>query len=199
MQDQLHRIIVVLAILFSVPMENFASNEFETHKYVGFIAFERAILIDDNTQSEPTNCPCNGTGRVKSGDGILLIPCPCGDSCKCSKNNTNPDNSLENTSQWSKRVLFLSFKNCPPCNKWKKDEKPKLVNRSKDPWDYGTTPQNLIQEIDIETPDGEKYVERYDTSTYPTFIIVDKQGKELARQEGFITAQELGDLYYGAK
>lgn len=28
-------------------------------------------------------CPCNGTGKERSGDGIISFPCRCPDSCKC--------------------------------------------------------------------------------------------------------------------
>lgn len=33
----------------------------------------------------PAKCcgKCNGTGRVKSGDGLAWVPCECPDTCSC--------------------------------------------------------------------------------------------------------------------
>lgn len=32
-----------------------------------------------------TSCcgKCNGTGKVRSGDGLSIVPCPCPPTCKC--------------------------------------------------------------------------------------------------------------------
>jgi len=50
---------------------------------------------DDNQDGDETHqyCEkCHGTKKVKSGDGIIDIPCPCGKYCHCKK----PDNPSPN-------------------------------------------------------------------------------------------------------
>ena len=31
---------------------------------------------------------CNGTGKVRTGDGLALVPCDCPDDCKCKAKPT---------------------------------------------------------------------------------------------------------------
>lgn len=35
--------------------------------------------------SKPQTCcgKCNNTGKVRSGDGLSIVPCPCPQTCKC--------------------------------------------------------------------------------------------------------------------
>ena len=35
-------------------------------------------------EAEQSCCgKCNGTGKVRSGDGLSIVPCPCPPTCKC--------------------------------------------------------------------------------------------------------------------
>lgn len=52
-----------------------------------------SMVIGETSQSKPADddtdggnkCTCNGTKRVRSGDGLIDMPCPCGRNCKCKK------------------------------------------------------------------------------------------------------------------
>lgn len=48
-----------------------------------------ANSIDLNKEIEPIIpvelCKCNGTGKIRTPDGLDTIPCPCGPNCKCAK------------------------------------------------------------------------------------------------------------------
>lgn len=33
----------------------------------------------------PPSCKCNGTGKVRSGDGLAIVDCGCPDTCKCKE------------------------------------------------------------------------------------------------------------------
>lgn len=50
------------------------------------VAYE---VIKAETASEAHNgeccSECKGTGKVKSGDGLSIVGCPCPDSCPCKK------------------------------------------------------------------------------------------------------------------
>lgn len=37
----------------------------------------------DEDSSEKCCGKCNGTGKVRSGDGLAIVPCPCPDTCPC--------------------------------------------------------------------------------------------------------------------
>lgn len=38
---------------------------------------------------EPAKCcsECKGTGKVRSGDGLSIVGCPCPDTCECKKHD----------------------------------------------------------------------------------------------------------------
>ena len=217
MQEKLQQLAILATLILSITTNQtnlFAVDEFDILKYKGFIAFRSAETVKSSNEKNLNVCSCNGTGKVKSGDGILLIDCPCQPNCNCknidlekSSKCSNPDCKCSSCecvqtdcqSKWSKRILFFGFTNCVLCSKFKKYELPKLTEHKTNPWDYGTTSQNLIQYIDSESESGEKLVEHYSVDTYPTFIVIDKQGKELVRYEGFLSAKSLGDLYYNPK
>jgi len=41
--------------------------------------FASAISPENTVKQHPITCKCHGTGKIKSGDGIIDIPCPYGD------------------------------------------------------------------------------------------------------------------------
>jgi hypothetical protein len=57
--------------------ECFADAAYELHRS------KRASSPD----SDHTECcgKCGGTGKVKSGDGLAWVSCPCPDTCECKK------------------------------------------------------------------------------------------------------------------
>lgn len=46
-----------------------------------------AIRVQTLPSERPTECcgKCNGTGKVRSGDGLSIVPCPCPPTCKCKQ------------------------------------------------------------------------------------------------------------------
>lgn len=43
------------------------------------------IKAESRPVDEPEKCcgKCNGTGKVRSGDGLALVDCPCPETCPC--------------------------------------------------------------------------------------------------------------------
>jgi hypothetical protein len=43
------------------------------------------IKAESRSVDEPEKCcgKCNGTGKVRSGDGLALVDCPCPPTCPC--------------------------------------------------------------------------------------------------------------------
>lgn len=41
--------------------------------------------LERKPKPAPAGCckECNGTGKVRSGDGLALVDCPCPPNCKC--------------------------------------------------------------------------------------------------------------------
>lgn len=90
-------LLVVIILLLLIPT-GAALHAFSIDKYTimageGGVAYSIAG-IPDTPLPEPTPTPpqpplitkcdkCKGTKQVKSGDGLICVPCPCGVNCKC--------------------------------------------------------------------------------------------------------------------
>lgn len=48
------------------------------------LAFASLARGEPGPAPVPEKCPCGGTGKVRSGDGIAVIDCGCS-PCRCSK------------------------------------------------------------------------------------------------------------------
>ena len=85
------------------------------------------------------------------------------------------------------RLLIFGFESCPAC---------KILHRSvrdmsRDGWRVGPLPTDDIEEIDIYGRD--ERIRKYKHSSYPTLIIVDQSGKELARKGGAMSSTALAE------
>lgn len=129
----------------------------------------------------PVNCPCKGTGKIQGGDGKTLVEtkCPCGDNCKCKKE--------ENTVTKKIQILYIGGHDCTPCNRFMKKIKPSL---EKSGWTFGENGHIKIIEW------TEEIGQKYDVPGIPTFIRYE-DGKETQRHEGYLNALGVSHLQQG--
>ena len=184
-------------LIFGCVTTNYIPNKFDILDTEGLIAF---VMADGAKVSQPdkkpSECPCNGTKKVKTGDGINVTECTCGESCACAKQE-------KNINERSKRVLMLTSKRCSPCNKFKKTAFPPL---KKNGW---TIEENnntaLIEVIECDENDevwfakDDKTLKRYKIENkfqnIPLFILVD-DGKVIDQAVGLQTPKEFTDFFY---
>ena len=132
-----------------------------------------AVVI---TEVKPTvNCSCDGTGKVKSGDGIIDVPCPC-NPCKCEKK----ENVIK-----GKQIWFFSGPNCPPCKKMEGGVFPKL---KKDGWTIVEPGARGNAHIVKITDD--KRIKDYKIEAFPTMILF-IDGKEVNRSVGYMSEKQI--------
>jgi len=141
-------------------------------------------IIKEEKQNEQTNetCECKGTGKVRSGDGLIELPCSCGPGCKCSK--TGHSEYTEVKKQRTKYILYFSQKNCAPCVQVEQTTFPKLKSTQ---WIIGSDPKGHIvysNALDI-----------FSVDSTPTFILMDGD-KELSRYSGYLNFVGIEHLWY---
>jgi thiol-disulfide isomerase/thioredoxin len=81
-------------------------------------------------------------------------------------------------------ILDFHAEWCPPC----KQMRPRVELLSKNNYP--------VRSIDVD--EHPELAERYRIEGVPTFVVVDAEGKEIAREEGLIEARELADLFRNA-
>lgn len=129
-----------------------------------------------------TTCDkCDGTKRVKSGDGLAMVACECGENCKCVETGDPPGDTDIATS-----LVMITSDNCPPCLRWKKEIAPWLKASG---WIIGTGEGNHLQ---YSGGTG------YEYEVLPTFIRL-KDGKEVARHEGYADKDDIRRLLGNAQ
>ena len=95
-----------------------------------------AFVVNDSTelpQEENKECSCGGTKKIKSGDGLIEIPCGC-ENCKCEKvgqkfevQPIQTEMDLQKYNRYIPRnkkelwILMGEPGTCPPCEVEKKD------------------------------------------------------------------------------
>lgn len=184
-------ILMVCAIIIGCN-KSFKGDEYKIYETEGLIA----LIVAENTivdnsipqpdNPEPSECTCKGTGKVKTGDGLNTTQCPCGENCKCSK--------------FSKRFIFLTSKNCSPCNKFKKTETKQLEKQG---WTFGDK-NCLFETIECNIKDSKFVTDRNDilnnykvslSEGLPMFLLIENN-KLIEKHIGYITAKSLTDMYY---
>jgi thiol-disulfide isomerase/thioredoxin len=172
-----------------------------------------AAVVSANSETappEPTECNCNGTKKIKSGDGLIEIKCPCGDECKCKQNSGsqpsieaaavelpspltkgNPFSKIDFLKK--KRILvYVGAEWCPPCH-WVKDNAFPLLEEKEWEWNgqkfhytVGPSVDDMIIVVDY---DGESMnqlcefleIQKPDMSL-PTFWKIDVETKKIVKE-----------------
>jgi hypothetical protein len=47
----------------------------------GLLDYKQNIVVKEC----PPSCKCNGTGKVRTGDGLAIVDCGCPSTCKCKE------------------------------------------------------------------------------------------------------------------
>lgn len=111
---------LILAILLLSGCNKLNVNPYELIKFEGFAAY----VINQHKKTDPqlttvdksVGCKCNGTKKVKSGDGLASINCQCGADCKCKKDEgTGSIGSLPLPVKYI--VWVTSETGCVACNR----------------------------------------------------------------------------------
>lgn len=85
------------------------------------------------------------------------------------------------------RCLIFSAKWCGPCNQLKRN----IAGMTRNGWRVGPLATDDIEIIDVDGPDPR--TKQFNARSLPTLVIVDKSGKEIARKEGVMSADALGE------
>jgi thiol:disulfide interchange protein len=132
-----------------------------------------------------TTCKeCKGAKKVKSGDGLAMVPCSCGENCKCVKETGQVQALPQN------RMLMFTATWCDPCQIWKRDESPQLKAQD---WIISGANDAHIQVIDTDQQPG--VTQQYNVRSIPQFIMIDPQGNVVARS-GYLDAVQTADFFY---
>lgn len=142
------------------------------------IAFHKPQPANTNKPKPQTTCEeCKGTKKVRSGDGLALVPCPCGENCMCSR--VSSEKPVSNEPTYQNRMLMFTATWCEPCQRWK-NAHTKVLNEYG--WILGSNPDAHIQVID--TDQNPEISSRFIIQSLPTFVMVDPQGREITRYVG---------------
>lgn len=174
--------IFIIALFIGGCIHQFTPDEFQLYETEGLIAF--VVNAADNPAplpATPSTCPCNGTGKEKTGDGLAEVKCRCGDNCKCKAAKANKKRAL----------LFTAPKSCSPCAQFEKKSVPVL---KKNGWTIGPNATNLIQTIDTDDEANSKLVETFNIDAIPTFVLLEDD-KEIDRVSGFKKPKEFTDFF----
>lgn len=187
MNKQTLVLLAVIAILFiptGVLVHSYAQEKYARLTGEGGISYCVAYL---DIQKEDTKTPdivpqttcdkCNGTKKVKSGDGLVTVPCPCGANCKCS--GMAPEGSRKPVV----KILYVGAEWCMPCTQVSNFTFPKLI---KSGWEIkGPNKGGHIEKFDFSL-DADK-LHDYKVESLPTWIKLEDD-KEVSRHEGFLNA-----------
>lgn len=169
--------------------------EAKLHQVEGFIACVSNFNNEQQEKEDKTkDCPCKGTGKVKSGDGIIDIPCPCGKNCKCKKEiGSTPKEELK--VKYKRQILFFTANWCTPCQQVKKNTI-SILEKPEYGWKTGEDEFCHIRYMDVDK--NPEYMEKYNFKNIPLFILLE-DGKEINRIEGVPTPKQLTDFYNSGK
>jgi thiol-disulfide isomerase/thioredoxin len=201
MKDLLLGIVIVVLI---APSNLFVSaapvgDKYDLYTSEGMVAIQSANTdFSAATPIIPERiCQCNGTKKQKSGDGLIDLPCVCGDQCSCKK--PNDQGQVGQTLNVEKTDVYTSYyftaKWCGPCQRFKSFDIPVLVKSGwkivEDDWSDGAS----MVIIDIEKNPA-KFAELREPTMelIPTFVVT-KNGKVLARRIGYVGNKEYAEWY----
>lgn len=135
---------------------------------------------DGNVQG----CKCNGTKVVKSGDGLINVPCPCGKNCTCGTGMVKASPQLP-----EKYFILITAtpRTCSACNTGKQ-----ILNRNgwieQDKSNDGRF--HYIEKSVGDLGQDSPLYKEYNVDIVPTYILYIK-GKEVDRVEGAMSDNDL--------
>jgi thiol-disulfide isomerase/thioredoxin len=176
----------------------------------GLMAYQEGTNVAPTPEPEPqTECKCKGTKKIKSGDGLITVDCPCvaNGGCKCKQMGSlptevapepvaevevpsalsegNPFNDLKK----KYAIVYIGAKWCGPC-KWVNTHSfPKLKGNK---WDFGEKDfsytvgpevDKMITTVDFDEKEMDHFREfvgeKLDALNLPVFFKIDVQNKKI--------------------
>lgn len=149
------------------------------------VAFAEAETERHKPDATPSTCDaCRGTGRVRSGDGLVDVPCLCGSNCRCVHLTANKSRPRER----SRRLLYFTAKWCANC----RANEPTFIALMNAGWKIGEGGDNHIQMIDFDAATDLRT--RFAVDAVPTWIMID-DAREVRRRHGVLDAFAVGRLF----
>lgn len=176
-------IAILLCILFAGCSNSIST--LDLYRFDGISAY--ATTLELKEESKPIiDCKCNGTRKVKSGDGLLEVPCKCGSHCKCK--------GSDDVKVLGIQIWYFGQKSCGPCRKVKNNVLPALRKNGWKIANAGSGQEAHVVIFDLDkNPD---LINKYNITDIPLFIrTVDN--KEVSRHEGYLNPQGIGHLFNG--
>jgi thiol-disulfide isomerase/thioredoxin len=175
------REILFIATLFAMSTSVAIGDSYYRGLASSILGTHKSVKKVDPVKVVRSECTvCNGTGKVRTGDGLGVSDCT----------NCVPDVGKESTSPKYERVMFLGFtaRWCGPCQPYKRDmAKSKMIVKD---WD-GTGGEAHFWWIDTDKfPDLAK---QHEITSIPTTIVVG-DGKVVQKINGPLTREFVESL-----
>ncbi|QDT41095.1 hypothetical protein Pan241w_11540 [Gimesia alba] len=140
-----------------------------------------------NPKVQTTCDECRGTKQVRSGDGLAMVPCSCGENCKCQRTE-----EAKVGPPVGNRMLMFTATWCGPCQLWKQNNVAALNAQG---WTVGPSRDDHIQTINYDV--SQSLVRQYGVGPIPVFIMINSAGQEVARHTGNnLNAIETAEFFY---
>lgn len=102
---------------------------------------------------------------------------------------------VKKTAVFNKRLLYFSAPWCGPCIQFQEPEF-KRMQAGPNPWSIGKpSVADHIWKYDVDDPTVKELKTQYNIDLVPTFVLVDADGRELARSVGTMTSHQILALY----
>lgn len=189
-------IVIMVFIFTSKSSDVQAVDVYTLMTSEGMVAYSTLDISKEETISPVELCQCNGNKYIKSGDGLMKVKCPCGDSCNCKKTTGSyPQKSIIP----SKQIIKIGAEWCGPCVAWDGTTKDNIESPGEElarkGWGVDEKETSYIRKIDVDKqPElAAKYLKG---RALPTFILLEN-GVETKSIVGFTSALSITNMYYG--
>jgi thiol-disulfide isomerase/thioredoxin len=215
-------LLIILILIIAIPTGSAkivsAVEDFST--YVGYAGVTNADVKEEEKVPEKVQQKCGGTGFIKSGDGIVDIPCPGCEDCKnkkpastkcncgCGKENCMCGKTatatcvVNDTELPSYYMYFFTAKWCGPCQTFKTVDKPIMEGEK---WVFSSKLAKGVHIIEVDIDDNPELYKKIMNSlseklkkefkgTIPAFAIIYK-GEVIALTEHYLRWENLRDFY----